>query len=288
VETIARLDEKYRKTFKDLHKLIFLNKNDDRIYLDQVTDFKYGLGPSEVWRKNKTRMIQVSSNIGKYPLSKAAQLTRESFGDLKLPDGYYYRIGGNYPTMMATQRQFRVIIWLIIILIYLVLASLFESYHQPFIIMVSVPLALIGVTLLLYLTGKSVGMGVLVGIMMLGGIVVNNSILLIDHANYLRKQGINYVKAIIAASRDRLRPILMTTITTLLGLLPMAISSSEGSNLWSPLAITVGGGLVSSTILTLLIVPSVYVMSENLGADLKTRLKNIWAKVSIFKSHAKV
>jgi HAE1 family hydrophobic/amphiphilic exporter-1 len=279
VETIARLDEKYRKTFKDLHKLMFLNKNDDRVYLDQVTDFKYGLGPSEIWRKNKTRMIQVSSNIGKYPLSKAAELTKAAFADLKLPEGYYYRIGGNYPTMMATQKQFRVIIWLIVILIYLVLASLFESYHQPFIIMVSVPLALIGVTVALYLTGKSVGMGVLVGIMMLGGIVVNNAILLIDHANNLRKQKMNYIKAVISASRDRLRPILMTTITTLLGLLPMAVSNSEGSNLWSPLAITVAGGLTSSTILTLLIVPSVYIASENAGA----RLKKLIVNIRIFK-----
>jgi HAE1 family hydrophobic/amphiphilic exporter-1 len=277
------LDEKYRKTFKDLHKLIFVNKNDDRIYLDQVADFKYGLGPSEIWRKNKTRMIQVSANVGKYPLSKAADLTKEAFGDLKLPDGYYYRIGGNYPTMMATQKQFRIIIWLIVILIYLVLASLFESYTQPFIIMVSVPLALVGVTLALYLTGKSVGMGVLVGIMMLGGIVVNNAILLIDHANQLRKRNINYIKAAILSSRDRLRPILMTTITTLLGLLPMAISTSEGSNLWSPLAITVGGGLISSTILTLIIVPSVYVASENTGA----RFKELLANIRIFKPSKK-
>jgi len=280
VETIARLDEKYRKTFKDLHKLIFMNSSDDRIYLDQVADFKYGLGPSEIWRKNKTRMIQVSANIGKYPLSKAATLTKEAFGDLKLPEGYYYRIGGNYPTMMATQKQFRTIIWLIVILIYLVLAALFESYHQPFIIMVSVPLALIGVTIALYLTGKSVGMGVLVGIMMLGGIVVNNAILLIDHANNLRKQKVNYIKAVIVASRDRLRPILMTTITTLLGLLPMAVSTSEGSNLWSPLAITVGGGLISSTILTLLIVPSIYVVSENAGPRLKELLARFVSKNS--------
>ena len=264
VETIARLDEKYRKTFKDVHKLILVNKNDDNIYLEQVADFKYGLGPSEIWRKNKTRMIQVSSNIGKIPLSKAAQLARQALADLKFPEGYFYRLGGNYPTMLSTQAQFRAIIWLIIILIYLVLASLFESYYQPFIIMASVPLALIGVVISLYLSGKSVGMGVLVGLMMLGGIVVNNAILLIDHANQVRKKNVNYLKAVVLASRDRLRPILMTTITTLLGLLPMAVSTQEGSNLWSPLAITVMGGLTSSTILTLLIVPSCYIIFEDL------------------------
>ncbi len=272
VETIARLDEKYRKTFKDVHKLILVNRDEDKIYLEQITDFKYGLGPSEIWRKNKTRMIQVSSNIGKYPLSKAAEITKKTLSDLKLPEGYYYRFGGNYPTMITTQKQIGPILVLTVILIYLVLASLFESYIQPLIIMLSVPLALIGVVFSLYITGKSVGMGVFVGLMMLGGIVVNNAILLIDHTNILRRRKINYLKAVVLASRDRLRPILMTTITTLLGLLPMAVSSEEGSNLWSPLAITVMGGLTSSTILTLLIVPSAYIISENFKGWL-TQLK---------------
>ncbi len=263
VEAIARIDEKYRKTFKDMRKLVLTNKKEDNIYLEQVTDFKYGLGPSEVWRKNKTRMIQVSANIGKTALSKAAELTKKALSDLKLPEGYYFRLGGNYPTMMATQNQIWPTLILITVLIYLVLASLFESYTQPLIIMLSVPLAVIGVVIALYASGKSVGMGVFVGLMMLGGIVVNNSILLIDHANQLRKSKVKYLKAIVMASRDRLRPILMTTITTLLGLLPMAISAEEGSNLWSPLAITVMGGLTSSTVLTLLLVPSAYVASED-------------------------
>jgi HAE1 family hydrophobic/amphiphilic exporter-1 len=130
--------------------------------------------------------------------------------------------------------------------------------------MASVPLALIGVVIALYVSRKSVGMGVLVGLMMLGGIVVNNAILLIDHANAMRKLKIRNKRAIIIASRDRLRPILMTTITTLLGLLPMALSAQEGSNLWSPLAVTVMGGLTSSTILTLLIVPAVYIITDDI------------------------
>ena len=269
VETIARIDEKYRKTFKDMRKLILTNKKEDNIYLEQVTEFKYGLGPSEIWRKNKTRMIQVSANIGRTPLSKAAELTKKALSDLKLPEGYYYRLGGNYPTMVATQKQIWPTLILIAVLIYLILASLFESYSQPLIIMLSVPLALIGVVIALYATGKSVGMGVFVGLMMLGGIVVNNAILLIDHVNQLRAKSVKYLKAIIMASRDRLRPIIMTTLTTLLGLLPIAVSSEEGSNLWSPLAITVMGGLASSTILTLLIVPGAYVVSEDMKGWMK-------------------
>lgn len=274
VETIARIDEKYRKTFKDMRKLVLTNRKEDGIYLEQVTDFKYGLGPSEIWRKNKTRMIQVSANIGKTALSKAGELTKQVLSDLKLPEGYYFRLGGNYPTMVATQKQVWPTLILITILIYLVLASLFESYAQPLIIMLSVPLAVIGVVIALYASGKSVGMGVFVGLMMLGGIVVNNAILLVDHANQLRKKKIKHLKAIVMASRDRLRPILMTTITTLLGLLPMAISAEEGSNLWSPLAITVMGGLISSTMLTLLVVPSAYVVSE----DLKSWFNKFLAK----------
>ena len=164
------------------------------------------------------------------------------------------------------------------------LASLFESYTQPLIIMLSVPLALIGVVIALYASGKSVGMGVFVGLMMLGGIVVNNAILLIDHANQLRKKNIGYVKAIILASRDRLRPILMTTITTLLGLLPMAVSGEEGSNLWSPLAITVMGGLLSSTILTLLVVPSAYAVSW----DFKVWSEKIFEKVRGIRSKSRL
>lgn len=273
IETIARLDEKYRKTFKDIHKLILTNRDEDNVYLEQLADFKYGLGPSEVWRKNKTRMIQVSANIGRIPLSKAAVSATRALGDLRLPEGYYWRLGGNYPTMIATQKQVGPILFLTIVLIYLVLASLFESYSQPLIIMLAVPLALVGVVISLYATGKSVGMGVFVGMIMLGGIVVNNSILLIDHANNLRKKNINKVKAIILASRDRLRPILMTTCTTLLGLLPMAISTQEGSNLWSPLAITVMGGLTSSTILTLLIVPNAYIISEEIGGWIRKKLQ---------------
>lgn len=274
VETIARLDEKYRKTFKDMHKLILLNKSDENVYLEQVTDFKYGLGPSEIWRKNKTRVIQVSANIGQIALSKAGDETRKALSDLKLPEGYYWRLGGNYPTMIATQKQIWPILLLTIVLIYLILASLFESYSQPFIIMLAVPLALIGVVLALYATGKSVGMGVFVGLIMLGGIVVNNSILLIDHANVMRRKQVKHVKAIVIASRDRLRPILMTTATTLLGLFPMAINAQEGSNLWSPLAITVMGGLTSSTILTLLIVPSAYIIFE----DVRIVSKNLFKR----------
>jgi len=264
VETIARLDEKHRRTFEDLHKLVLMTPTGRKPSIDQISEFKYGLGPSEIWRKNKNRMVQVSGNVGKVPLSKMANIIRGRLNDLKLPEEYFYRFGGNYPTMIKTNKQFKVAIWLVLILVFIVLASLFESYSQPLIIMIAVPLAVIGAVLALFITRNPISMGVFVGIMMLAGIVVNNSIIMVDHINQLRKQNIMWLRAVISACKDRLRPILMTTSTTILGLLPMALDRSEGANLWSPLAITVIGGLMSSTVLTLFIVPGIYLALEDI------------------------
>ena len=264
VETIARVDEKYRRTFEDLHKLILTTPGGRQVFLDQVSDFTYDLGPSEIWRKNKNRMVQVSGNVGKIPLSKMATKIKDSLRDVKFPEGYFWRFGGNYPTMIKTNRQFKAVIWLVLALVFIVLASLFESYTQPLIIMMAVPFALIGAVFALFATHNPISMGVFIGMMMLAGIVVNNSIIMIDHINQLRSKGLYWLKAVIAGCRDRLRPVFMTTTTTILGLLPMALDRSEGSNLWSPLAITVIGGLMSSTILTLFIIPSIYLILEDI------------------------
>lgn len=277
VETIARIDEKYRRTFNDLHKLILTTPEGRKVFLDQVSEFKYGLGPSEVWRKDKSRMVQVSGNIGRVPLSKMAQIIKNNLKDLKLPEGYFYRFGGNYTRMIATNRQLKMVIWLVLALVYIVLASLFESYVQPFIIMIAVPLALIGAVLALYISHSPISIGVLIGMMMLAGIVVNNSIIMIDHINYLRKTGMYWLKAVLVGCEDRLRAIIMTTGTTILGLVPMAIDRSEGSNLWAPLAITVIGGLTSSTVLTLFIIPGVYIFFDRYQVRLKQFFSSIFS-----------
>jgi len=149
-------------------------------------------------------------------------------------------------------------------LVYMVLAGLFESYKQPLIIMFSVPLAIIGVVIALTVAKKAVSMGVIVGLVLLGGIVVNNAIILIDRTNQLRGRGFGAIRALIMSAKSRLRPILMTTSTTILGLLPMAMDKSESANLWSPLAITVISGLLSSTLLTLFVVPAIYMIFEEI------------------------
>ncbi|MFH1664617.1 MAG: efflux RND transporter permease subunit [Candidatus Omnitrophota bacterium] len=272
VETIVRMQEKYRRTVKDIHELTVSGTGDDRVQLDQVVDFEYGLGPSEIWRKDRARMIQVSANIGELSLGKAVQILDKELSNLKLPEDYFYEVGGDYETLVKTQREFLVTIVVILMLIYLVLASIFESYRQPFIIMITVMLATIGAIGSLYITGTSIGMGALIGLMMLAGIVVNNGIILVDHANELKKHRRNPFRLLIQAGHDRLRPVLMTTATTIFGLLPMALDKSEGSNLWNPLAITVIGGLFFATPLTLVMVPAIYSIFEQFGQIVKDAL----------------
>lgn len=279
IETIVRLQEKFRKTLDDVNKLTVATPNGDQIYLSQIGTFSPGLGPSEIWRKNKSRMIQTSASVST-DLGSAVDRVREALIVIDFPKGYYYRFGGNYEKMIESARQLSLAVLLTIVLVYMVLAAFFESYYQPFIIMISVLMAAIGVVLALYLTGKPKSIGVFIGMLMLAGMVVNPAIILVDTINMLSARSIGLFKAILSASQSRLRPILMTVSTAVLGLLPMAIDQSEGSNLWSPLAITVVGGLITSTILTLLFVPSVYVIFE----DMKNWLKKAqaWIKRRLF------
>lgn len=278
VETISRLDEKYRKTFKDLHNLIMNSKTGDPVLLDQISEFKFGLGPSEIWRKDKNRFIQVSSNIGKVPLSKMVDTLKEKLKSIPFPENYFYRFGGDYPVLMKSNKDMKFMIAIVLILVYLVLASLFESFTQPVLIMVAVPLALIGAVIALYVGPKSIGIGAMLGMMMLAGIVVNNSIMLVDRINYyVRERHTSDVKAAVFANRDRLRPVLMTMSGTVLGLIPMAIDKSEGANLWSPLAMTVIGGVVSSTILTLMVTPAFYILFNDANRFFKS---GYWFKLA--------
>jgi len=285
IETITRLEEKYRKTFRDLYKMIISANDGTPILLEQIASFKFDLGPSEVWRKNKDRMIQVSGNLNSVPLAKAVEVVREKLSDLQFPENYHYEIGGDYETLIKSQKEMRLVIVMVIVLVYLVLAALFESFTQPFIIMVAVPLALGGAVIALYLGPKTIGIGALLGLMMLAGIVVNHSIILVERVNYYhRDMNIGLIKSVMLANKDRLRPILLTTSTTILGLVPMAIDKSDGANLWAPLAMTVIGGLLSSLILTLLITPSVYLAAAQFGPsnDIKSKLLAIIARLRSF------
>jgi len=286
VEVISRFEEEARNTLGKLKKMPLAFNPGSRVYLEQIAEFKPQIGPGKIWRKNKNRMIQISANRGAYPFGVAVDKMQDVFKTIDFPKDYFYRFGQNYQRMLANQHQLMFAVYLMLILVFLVLASLFESYSRPFIIMTTVPLALIGAVIFLVVFGKAVNIGVLMGLIMLGGIVVNNAIVMVDHIGRLKERGMRLVRAIIQGASDRLRPVLITSATTTLGMLPLAIERSEESALWSPLAITVIGGMISATILTLFIIPSIYILLEDarsLVFEYKNRYSLLRLKPAILK-----
>ena len=171
-------------------------------------------------------------------------------------------IGGQKKEMETSLNSLTFALGLAIFLVYIVMASQFESFLHPFVIMFSIPLALIGVIVILFVTGIPLSVVVFLGVIMLAGIVVNNAIVLVDYINHLRRSGMSKLDAIVQAGEVRLRPILMTTSTTVLGLLPMALGLGDGAEIRTPMAITVVAGLISSTLLTLVIIPTVYSLMD--------------------------
>ncbi len=268
VEVVARLQEAFRKRKDDLRNLSLFNARGEVFKLDQLANFENGMGPSEIWRKNKRRMLKADANSS-ISLDKAVEQIREAVKGIEFPQDYYYEFTGEYSQMVETNRQMTIAMWLTVALVFMTLACMFESYIQPFIIMATVPLALIGAINALYYMHVSISIGVIIGGIMLAGIVVNNGIILVDRINSLRESGVDKWSAVIRTGQDRLRPICMTTATSVLGLLPMALDRSESAGMWSPLAITVMGGLTSSTLLTLAVVPGMYLIVDDLTRMVK-------------------
>ncbi|MCP4481614.1 MAG: efflux RND transporter permease subunit [bacterium] len=217
--------------------------------------------------------------MGSLSLTEAATECKKIFEGITFPSEYYAEIGGNYEELVQSNRNFWQALIVTVILIFGVMAVLFESYSEPIIIMITVILSIIGAVFSLLLSQSVVTLGVSIGMLMLSGIVVNNGIMLIDRINSLKRTSFNEKKysVIIEACKERKRPIFMTTATTVLGLLPMALDASESSTLWSPLAITVIGGLITSTILTLFVLPCFYV----LFADIVNFFKKFKKVISI-------
>jgi HAE1 family hydrophobic/amphiphilic exporter-1 len=262
IETVARLKEMYRKTLDEVQILSLINPRGTIVPVHQFANFEFGLTPSEIWRKDRERMIQVSANRGEVALSKVADDALRSLKDIRIPAGYYYEVGGDFPKMIETERESRFAFVIMVLLVYAVLASLFESYVQPLVILLAVPLTLIGAIPLLYFSKTPVTLGTLIGFIMLGGISVSNSIILVDVFNHIRKERRTFY-ALLKAGEERIRPILMTTLTTILGLAPLVFQKGGSGSLWSPLAITVIGGLSVSTVLVLFILPAFYLILQD-------------------------
>ncbi len=258
IDIRVRAREQDRSTLQDLERLIINPQGDVPIPLAAVADVNLERGPSEIRHANLQRVALVSASLSGRDLGSVTRDIQQAVDQLILPEDFTVTIGGQRQEMAVSFKSMLLAIGLAVFLVYLVMASQFESLLHPFVIMFTIPLGLIGVVAVLLLTHQTINVVVLIGMVLLSGIVVNNAIVLVDYINQLRRGGMKKMAAIQEAGKVRLRPILMTTSTTVLGLLPMALGFGEGAEVRAPLAITVIGGLIVGTVLTLVVVPTVY------------------------------
>lgn len=249
-----------RATADDVRNLVVPGPDGVPIRLLTVADVRLDRGPAEIHRIQQQRAAVISGNLQDRSLGAVIREIEDAVRKTPPPAGVSVELGGQNEEMEVSFASLRFALALAVFLVYLVMAATFESLVHPFIVLFSVPLALVGVVAGLLATGTEISVIVLIGVVMLVGIVVNNSIVLIDKVNRLRRAGAEKEEAVVRACRVRLRPILMTTLTTVLGLLPMALAVGEGAELRSPLAVTVSFGLLLSTMLTLVVIPSIYMI----------------------------
>ncbi len=260
IDVRVRLREPDRSSLADLRNLVINPGEANPIILSSVAEVSLEQGPAEIRRIGPERVAVISGNIVGRDLQSIVVDMEAVLGAMSLPGDFYAYVGGQSEERSVAFESMRFALLLAVFLVYLVMASQFESLVQPLVIMFSIPFAAIGMAAALYITDQVLNVVVLIGFIVLCGIVVNNAIVLLDLTNQLRREGQAKFEAIREACSIRLRPILMTTSTTILGLAPMALSLGEGSELRIPLAITVIGGLVTSTLLTLVLVPVVYTL----------------------------
>jgi len=262
IDVLVRAKKQDRSSVTDIQNLIINPNSDAPIPLSSIADIHVTTGPSEIRRVNQQRVAIVSANLNYGDLSAAAKDIRGIINQTAIPIGLQAQVAGQNEEMAASFKSLIFALTLAIFLVYLVMASQFESLLHPFIILFTIPLALVGAILGLWITGSPISVVVFIGLIMLAGIVVNNAIVLIDLINQLRARGIGKIQAILQGGKSRLRPILMTTLTTTLGLLPLAIGIGDGAELRAPMAITVISGLVFSTMLTLVVIPVMYAIMD--------------------------
>ncbi|KIE18135.1 hypothetical protein DS62_13570, partial [Smithella sp. SC_K08D17] len=260
----VRLEESNRTKIEDVENLSITSLySGKQIRLANIATISEAVGPVEIERQNRERVVRVSCNTFKRSSGKVIEDIKKEIRKIVLPADIYINFGGEAEEQTKAFRDLALLLVLGIILVYMVMAAQFESLLDPFIIMFAVPFTFTGVILGLLATHSTLNVISFLGIVMLMGIVVNNAIVLISYINILRARGSSMEEAITQGGRLRLRPVLMTTITTLVGLLPLALSRGEGSETWQPLGVTMVGGLLVSTFITMLFVPTLYAVFEN-------------------------
>lgn len=261
--------------YMDLREILDLtltNADGEPVVLRNVIDVRPRAGPVRVDRRDQERVVTITANITGRDMGSILSDIRTNLGSIPVPRNFAVIFGGDYEEQQKAFGELRLSFLLALVLVYMVMACQYESLRDPFVVMFSVPLAAIGVILMLFLTNTTFNIQSYIGCIMLGGIVVNNAILLVDHTNLLRRRdGMPLREAIEEAGRRRLRPILMTSLTTSLGLLPLALGGGEGGEAQAPLARAVIGGLLSSMLITLVVVPTVYSIFERRAAKVESQ-----------------
>ena len=263
IDIRLRVDEGARDSKADIENLIVNPESSEQVRLKTVAKIFEAVGPADIQRLGQQRVGIVRANPIGTDLAEGAAIVEQLLDEIPHPLGIKSHVGGQSEEMAASFNSLAFALLLALILVYLVMASLFESLLHPFVIMFTIPLAGIGAVLALVLTNTPVSVVVFIGGILLVGIVVNNAIVLVDRVNQFRRQsGYTKLDALVAGTNERLRPIMMTTLTTVLGLLPMALGFGEAAELRTPMAVTVIGGLMMSTLLTLVVIPVVYLVLD--------------------------
>ncbi|HQK89301.1 MAG TPA: efflux RND transporter permease subunit, partial [Acidobacteriota bacterium] len=244
------------------------------VTLSTVAQPEFQAGPRVIRKENRKQIVSISANTGRSGMMWLQQSLQDALGDLELPPGYSWEMGRSFRRFAESQEMQTFAVWLALLFIFIIMASLFESLAQPMIIMITVPFAITGVSLTFWLTGTPLSSTAYLGIMLMCGVVVNNAIILVDHVNILRREkGLPRLEALVTGGKDRLRPILMTAMTTIFGLLPMILpvivpqwfgAVSFRAQQYAPVALALFGGLTTSTFLTLVVVPTLYLVVEDL------------------------
>lgn len=257
---LVQLEAAEKRTIDEILDLTLRTPSGEQVALRNLVETTTGEGPVTIERKDQQRLVTVTANVAERDLGSVAADIQQRLDTIARPVGYDLIIAGNYEEQQKSFNELLISLMLALLLVYMVLASQYESFSDPLVVMFSVPLAAIGVVVTLFLTDTTMNLQSAIGCIMLGGIVVNNAILLVDQAGRLRREGMTTEQAMMEAGRRRLRPVLMTTLTTILALLPLALGIGEGADAQAPLARAVVGGLTVSTLITLVLIPAVYAL----------------------------
>jgi hydrophobic/amphiphilic exporter-1 (mainly G- bacteria), HAE1 family len=254
----VRYDRAHRQSIEDIENIMIYNQSGKAIRLNEVAKVVEKFSPPSIERQDRERIVKVSATLYGETLDKATKNLQSKIDKMQIPSNIGVQIGGTLEEQQESFADMGLLAALIIMLVYFVMAAQFESLRYPFIIMFSIPFALTGVLIALFITGGTINMMSAIGSIMLIGIVVKNGIVLVDYINLNRERGMGITSAVINGGKSRLRPVLMTTATTVLGMIPMAIGFGEGAELWQPMGVVIVGGLTVSTLITLILIPTLY------------------------------